>query len=115
MSEDRLQQECFLWFHNNLIDLRGLLFHCPNGGNRNAREGAKFKSMGVVAGVADLLFIYSNKLYAIELKTDKGTQKSTQKIWEDRVVLEGVKYFIIRDFYSFKELINNIISINGDK
>lgn len=33
-----------------------LLHHIPNGGKRNAREGARFKRMGVKAGVPDIAF-----------------------------------------------------------
>jgi len=33
---------------------RLISFHVPNGGNRNAREGAKFKRMGVVPGIPDI-------------------------------------------------------------
>tara|TARA_R110000787_G_scaffold261374_1_gene366720 strand:+ start:1158 stop:1496 length:339 start_codon:yes stop_codon:yes gene_type:complete len=110
MSEDRLQQEIYLWFHNEYPKLRGLLFHPANGGSRSSREGAKFKSMGVFPGVADLLFIYQNQLYAIELKTQTGTQSKVQKTWEDRVKIEGVCYEIVRSLVEFKKIIIPIIN-----
>lgn len=112
-SEDRLQQECYLWFHNTYPQFRGLLFHAPNGGNRNAREGAKFKAMGVFPGVADLLFIFNNRFYAIELKTATGRQSMKQKLWAITVREQGVKYFVVRDLKNFKYIINSII--NGKK
>jgi len=34
-----------------------LIFHIPNGGKRNAREAARFKRMGVKAGVPDLFLL----------------------------------------------------------
>lgn len=109
MSEDRLQQECYLWFHNTYPEYRGLLFHVPNGGSRNAREGAKFKAMGVVPGVADLLFIFDGKLYAFELKTDKGSQSKSQLKWQVIAEIHGVVYEVVRDLTKFKELISKII------
>ena len=109
MSEDRIQQDIYLWFHNEYPKLRGLLFHPANGGSRNSREGAKFKSMGVFPGVADLLFIYDRQLYAIELKTPKGSQSEVQKYWESRVKKEGVYYTIIRSLEEFKKFIIPII------
>ncbi len=108
-SEDRLQQECYIWFHNTYPKLRGLLFHVPNGGNRSGREGNKFKGMGVVSGVADLLFIYKGNLYAIELKKIDGTQSPKQKVWEALVKEHGVKYYIVRTFEDFKVLVNVIL------
>jgi hypothetical protein len=114
MSEDRIQQDIYLWFHNTYPKLRGLLFHPANGGSRNSREGAKFKSMGVFPGVADLLFIYNREFYAIELKTPKGTQSEVQKSWESKVKQEGVCYTIIRSKEEFKKFIIPIIEKNKD-
>ena len=111
-SEDRIQQECYLWFHNTYPELRGLLFHPANGGSRNSREGAKFKSMGVVAGVADLLFIFNSKLFAIELKTDIGKQSLVQKKWESQVKNQGFDYYIVRNLDEFKHLIIKILNRN---
>lgn len=60
--------------------------HPPNGGKRNAMEGAKFKSMGVRAGMPDLL-IFEQRHYggfaralAIELKIkpNKVTPEQTE-------------------------------------
>lgn len=50
---------------------KSIFFHVPNGGNRNAIEGAKFKRMGVLSGVPDILILNSNYSYnglALELK-----------------------------------------------
>jgi hypothetical protein len=109
MSEDRFQQNCYLWFHNKYPEHRGLLFHCPNGGNRNAREGAKFKAMGVWSGVADLLFIWNGILYCIELKTPTGTQRKEQREWATIVGNQGLEYYIVREQEVFEELIEHII------
>lgn len=109
MSEDRLQQECYLGFHNKYPQYRGLLFHVPNGGARNAREGAKFKSMGVVPGVSDFIFLFKGKVFFIELKTKKGDQSQKQMNWELLVKKHGFPYFIVRSVDEFNCLIENII------
>ena len=109
MSEDRLQQECYTWFHNTYPEYRGLLFHVPNGGTRSGREAAKLKYMGVWAGVADFLFMFGGTVYCIELKTETGTQKPNQKVWESLVKDHGFSYDIVRSLEEFKKLINKLI------
>ena len=108
-SEDALQQKCVFWFHNNYPNLRGLLFSVPNGGYRNKREAAKLNQTGLVSGVADLLFMYECYTYCIELKTETGTQRETQRIWQGKVEYQGFKYFIIRSLEDFKKLIKTIV------
>lgn len=57
-----------------------LLFHVPNGGKRNAAEAARFKAMGVKAGVPDLCLPVARGGYAglyIEMKY--GKNKTTEK------------------------------------
>jgi len=115
MSEDRLQQECYTWFHNTYPEYRGLLFHVPNGGNRKGREGAKLKYMGVWAGVADFLFMFGGTVYCIELKTERGSQSPEQKVWEILVRGEGFSYYIIKNLIDFKKIIEYIISLNQNK
>jgi len=109
MSEDRLQQDCYVWFHNAYPELRGLLFHVPNGGARNGREAKKLKWMGVVPGVSDLIFLYQRKIYFIELKTEIGTQSKVQKDWQLNVESQGLEYYIIRSLDQFNWLIKDII------
>lgn len=49
-----------------------VFFHVPNGGKRKPIEAAIFQSMGVRAGVADLILFHSGKSFALELKADNG-------------------------------------------
>ncbi len=109
-SEDRLNQICFLWFTNTYPELRGLLFHVPNGGNRNAREAYKFKTMGLTPGVSDFLFMYKGITHCIELKTLVGNQSKVQKKWEDVVTKHGFPYYIIRSRNAFQELVEFLIN-----
>lgn len=45
-----------------------LFFHVPNGGKRSLLEAVNFKRMGVRPGVADLIFLFCGRFYAMELK-----------------------------------------------
>lgn len=110
-SEDALQQKCVFWFHNKYSELRGLLFHVPNGGFRNAREGAKFKKIGVIPGVADLIFLYKGKTYLIELKDETGRQSKKQEEWQKKVTTEGFYYFVVRTLSGFQARIKDIMAL----
>ena len=60
------------------------LFHVPNGGARDKREGAKFKAMGVKRGIPDLHLVWAVGNYSglvIELKNDKGVVSVEQSEW----------------------------------
>lgn len=66
------------WF--NLNHKNKLLWHTPNGGYRNAWEGARFKKMGVAAGVPDLFIAEPYGEFHglfIEMKTDSVSSKLT--------------------------------------
>jgi hypothetical protein len=53
-------------------------FHPANGGYRDKREAAKFKAMGVTAGVSDFILIHDNRIYALELKAEGGRASEAQ-------------------------------------
>ena len=100
--EGKIQAECFAWFWNSFPKYRRLLFHVPNENDRadsNAIQGAIRKSLGVVPGVADLLFLVARGGYhglCVEMKDDCGTQKPAQKEWQKIVEAQGYRYEICR-------------------
>lgn len=55
-------------------------WHTPNGGKRHVAEAVKFKAMGVVAGVPDLLILKGGTLYALELKAPGGRLSPAQRV-----------------------------------
>lgn len=69
-----------------------LIFHIPNGGKRNAREAARFKRMGVKAGVPDLFLPVPrggcHGLF-IELKAPHGKLSDNQRNWLERLKAKG--------------------------
>jgi len=109
-SEDRIQQECYMWFHNTYPHYRGLLFSVPNGGFRLSSEAKKLKLTGLVSGVSDLIFVFNKTVYFIEVKTEKGYQSQNQINFQNQIESQGLNYYIIKNFDTFKNLILDIIN-----
>ena len=104
-SEDKLQAECFQWAWNNFPELRKLFFAVPNEtGKKNPIQQARAKAMGLVAGVADLVFVGGKKpILFVEMKLPSGSQSPEQKVFEKKVSERGLDYILIRDFETFKK------------
>lgn len=78
LREDNIQR--VVWSHLVHRARKGVVyFHVPNGGKRNQSEAAKFKRLGVVPGIPDLLLLADGKLYALEIKTVIGHLSPDQK------------------------------------
>lgn len=113
--EGKIQAECFAWFWNEYPQYRRLLFHVPNENDRadsNVIQGAIRKSLGVVAGVADLLFLVASgdrHGLCIEMKDEHGTQKPAQKEWQALVEREGYEYVICRSLEQFQQIIRGYL------
>ena len=115
-EEHRIQCSCVRWFAFKYPQYRGLLFAVPNGGRRDAVTGAKLKAEGVIAGVADLIFLKRNSRYCgllIEMKKPKGKQSESQKEWEGIInTLGEFKYVRCHSFDQFrhevKEFLNDL-------
>lgn len=108
--EDIMQAECFLWAHNTYPQTRKHLFHVPNGGKRSRVEAARFKSMGVVPGVHDLLFFWYGVLYTFELKVRRNTQSDDQLEFGRKMSEHGAVVFEIRDPETFKKIFTKIVT-----
>jgi len=104
-TEARIQQECFLWFHNNHPHLRGLLFQVNNNSNDKVK-GAIQKALGRVAGVSDMIFLSpKNGAVMLEFKTPTGKQSKNQKIWEKKVKEFNYSYYLVNSLELFKTII----------
>ena len=112
-EEHRIQWECVRWFSLQYPRLHGRLFAVPNGGRRDATTAAKLKAEGVVAGVADLILLKSNRDYGallIEMKTLKGRQRDSQKAWQNIVCADSeYKYVVCRSFDDFKREVDDYL------
>jgi hypothetical protein len=65
----------------NLQCKKGIVFwHTPNGELREDRAGSKLKAMGLMPGVADLIFVFPNAapLLFLEIKRHKGKPSPAQ-------------------------------------
>ena len=113
-EEHRIQCACVRWFSLQYPQLHGRLFAVPNGGRRDATTAAKLKAEGVVAGVADLILLKSNRDYGallIEMKTLKGRQRDSQKQWQNIVCASNeYKYVVCRSFDDFQREVNDYLS-----
>ena len=91
-------------------------FHCPNGGSRNAREGAKLKRMGVKAGVPDILItdhtIFDYVGLAIELKVGKNMPSSKQYEFMDRMNRNGWEVITCHSMKEVKDAIKSYYALN---
>ena len=86
------------------------MFHVPNGGLRTKHEAAKFKAIGVVAGIPDLVLVLENgQSYFFEMKGDttplsKG-QIRLHKAWRSK----GIEIFVCRTLEEFQEKFKQVI------
>lgn len=104
--EENTQIQCVKWFEYAYPKLSLLLHHSPNGGMRNVIEAARFKAMGTRRGFPDLILLYPSKGFhalCIEMKTEKGRQQPSQKLFQRAVEEMGYKYIICRSFEAFMD------------
>lgn len=116
VSESNLQIQCVKWFDLQYPNWSQFLFHIRNGGSmKSAREGRKYKLMGVRKGVPDLFLSIPNDEFHgfyIELKKPGGKASNEQVV--SGLMLEnlGYKWMIIDDIDVFMtEIKRYLISI----
>ena len=68
-----------------------------------------FEQTGLLSGVSDLIAVLPNKILFIEMKSKTGRQSLEQKQFQQHVTELGFEYHVIRDFETFKSLIENNI------
>ena len=105
-EESNTQRNAVKWFRIQYPN--HVLFSIPNGGARNKIEAAVLKGEGVLSGCADLFLAcssgFDNGMF-IEMKSEKGRQTESQKLFEKKVCLFGYKYVVCR---SLDEFINEV-------
>lgn len=70
--------------------------HIPNEGKRTPRQGRFLKQMGMVPGAPDFVFLWGDGSGAIELKTQKGRVRESQKDFEAACLRHGTRYRVCR-------------------
>lgn len=88
-----------------------LYWHTPNGELRDKRAAAKLKAMGVLPGVADLIFIWSGPagplVLFLELKARGRTMTAEQKVFAETVIA-------LRCFYECVDNLDAAIALLKD-
>lgn len=82
-SEEYEQSQVIAWarFYGRLHPELDMLFHVPNGGARDKREGANLKKAGVLAGIPDLILPVARHGYHslyIEMKVEPNKPAKNQ-------------------------------------
>jgi hypothetical protein len=111
LSEHQIQAQIVAYFNTTFPTLRKCLFHVNNKA-KNSIEGAKFKALGTVAGVSDLILVATNQTIYIELKDDKGKQQPDQMEFQRQINSLGSQYHIIRSLSEFKALLSQLHPYN---
>ena len=76
--------------HLRLRAVPGLLWwHTPNEGVRSPGASRVLGVMGLLPGVADLLFLHAGRFYSLELKTAGGRARPAQLRWRASVLDAG--------------------------
>ena len=98
-DEDALQAAVVKFFAFQYPEFAGLLFAVPNGGQRNAREGARLKQGGVIPGVSDLILLVPRPhILLLELKIKGGKVSDAQKSWLAKAAGQGHATVVAYDF-----------------
>jgi len=97
-TEDDFQIACIRYMQ--YMHPKVICIHTPNGGFRNKREAGKFKRMGVVRGIPDILIFKAKGGYhglAIELKINNNRVSPEQKKMLQRLKDEDWKTEVLWD------------------
>ncbi len=101
-EESKLQIECVKWFRLRFREPKYLIFSIPNGGSRNLITAKILKAEGTRAGMPDLCVMTFDRIFFIEMKYGKGTQKPSQKEIESMLTDMNYTYYICRSFDEFR-------------
>ena len=128
-SEDAEQETLIQWARlcsGRWPELK-LLHHIPNGGSRDRKEAAKFKRMGVLAGVSDLHLPVARAGYHslyIEMKYEDGRITKSQREFLQAAAAEG-NYCVVCfsaadaietiDKYMHNRTVENLSILKGGK
>ena len=90
-----------------------MLIHVPNGGYRTRAEAGRFKAMGVVAGVPDLLLFAPRGVYnglALELKAGAGKPSANQVEYLDLLSRSGWRTQLCYSVEDFQLAVSNYLA-----
>ncbi len=79
-----------------------------NEGWRSYATAARYKKMGLRAGVSDLMLVVRKEFHALELKTEVGWQNANQKQFGENVNDAGGLYHIAYGLDEAIDILNGI-------
>jgi hypothetical protein len=109
-AEDTLQINCVIWFKLQYPKL--LIHHSPNGGKRDAREAARFKTMGTVSGFPDLFIpIAKHGFHGLFIEMKAGSNKLTKNQHNVISILKesGYKCEVCYNLDEFMKVVNEYL------
>ncbi len=113
-TEDQMNAWCFQWAWNERPQTRRLLFHVPNevatSGKRGMIQRVQNKAKGVVAGIADFVFLWNRCGVMFEGKMLNGSQSDDQIKVQACCQMHHVPYHIYRTPLEFQQLIDFYIN-----
>lgn len=123
-SEATIHKQVVEWAEyqgGSVPELRSL-FHPPNGGHRHKAVAGKMKAMGAKAGVPDLCLPVAAEMQDgtrygalwIELKSQSGRLRDSQKAWRDRLRANGHAWILCRTFSDAKAALMDYIDGSFD-
>lgn len=95
-SEDAEQIALFTWVRANQrkYPLLALVYHTPNGGNRDIKTAAKLKAMGTKRGIWDLFLPLPLPGMWIEMKVGGNKLTVEQAAWRKTLAPYGYQFYI---------------------
>ncbi len=115
MKEKKLQYELVVWFSQEYPQLRGLFFEANND-TYNVKHAMKRRSMGMISGVSDLIFVMpkTSVIVGIELKAPKSVHSKqhiqNQITWGEQIIANGGYYLITSSLTKAKNFIKWLIN-----
>lgn len=93
MKEEKIQYEIVKWLQAQSI----YFFSVANEAEgRSVQSMSRLKSLGLRAGVSDLVVMLPNRVVFLEVKSETGEQRHLQEVFQQRVEELGHRYFIVR-------------------
>lgn len=115
-AESKLQIAIIKWWALSWRELGAIdecmLFHVPNGGQRDRRSAAIFKNMGVRPGVPDLVLLQPRQGFAglaMELKSRLRVTTDAQEIFGGALLQSGYLWIVIREIADAQALIRDYL------
>ncbi|HSH24395.1 MAG TPA: VRR-NUC domain-containing protein [Massilibacterium sp.] len=98
-QEINIQHSILLWFNQTFPPNEAMIFPVPNEGTYNNKQ------LTVLKGVSDLVVVFPERVYFIEVKNGTNKQTKYQKVFESRCNALGYDYAVVYSLEEFKKVI----------